>query len=94
MMLELGMIPVRFVLMKKRFKLLNYILNEATETMIRQVFETLKKDSPIGDFVSLVEKDKVQLELFISDENVQIGSKWSWDQFVNEKVCSIEISGL
>ena len=36
--------------------------------------------------MSLVEKDKIQLEIFISDEDVQIVSKWSWDKFVNEKV--------
>ena len=34
MMLELGFIPVRYVLMKKRLKFLHYILQESTETMI------------------------------------------------------------
>ena len=45
MMLELGIIPVRFVMMKKRLQFLHYILNENIESTISQVFETLKKDS-------------------------------------------------
>ena len=36
MMLEIGMIPVRFVLMKKRLQFLHYISSEPTETMLRR----------------------------------------------------------
>ena len=42
MMLELGIIPVRYVLM-----------NESTSSMLRQVYDTLKEESRHGDFVSL-----------------------------------------
>ena len=45
MMLELGIAPVRFVIMKKRMQFLHYILNESTESMIRKVYDTLKQDS-------------------------------------------------
>ena len=57
MMLELGVIPVKFVLMKKRMVFLQYILKESTSSMIKQVFEALKLDSRKGDFVNLTNKD-------------------------------------
>ena len=45
MYLELGIIPVRFVLMSKRINFLKYILNEHRGSMIREVYEALKTDS-------------------------------------------------
>jgi hypothetical protein len=44
MCLELGVIPVKFVIIEKRLKFLKYILDETITTMIRQVFETLKEE--------------------------------------------------
>ena len=58
MMLELGTIPVRFVIMKKRLQFLHYILNENKESMLSQVFETLKSESKKGDFVHLTNGDR------------------------------------
>ena len=45
MMLELDIVPIRFVLIKKYLQFIHYILNESEESMIRKVFETLKEDS-------------------------------------------------
>ena len=49
MMLEFGIVPIRFILMKKWMQFLHYILNESEESMIKRVFETLKEDSRKGD---------------------------------------------
>ena len=38
MMLELGLVPIRFVHTKKFMQFLHYLLNENEETMIRKVF--------------------------------------------------------
>ena len=86
MMLELGIIPVRFVLMKKRLQFLHYILNESTSTMLRQVYDTLKEESRHGDFVSLTQSDKNALNIDISEEDIQLVSKWSWKKYLTEKV--------
>ena len=45
MFLELGVIPVRNVIMAKRLNFLHYILNENTGSIIHQVYEVLKSDS-------------------------------------------------
>lgn len=54
MMLEVGFLPVRFVIMKKLLQFLHLILNESINSMIRQVYNVLKEDSRKGDFISLV----------------------------------------
>ena len=46
MYLELEILPVKYIIMKKG---LRYILNEDMSSMIRQVYETLKLDSRKGD---------------------------------------------
>ena len=50
MFLELGIIPVKFIMKGKRANFLKYILNESKDTMIRQVYEALKVDSKKRDF--------------------------------------------
>ena len=61
MQLELGIIPVRFVVKQKRLNFLHYILNESMESLVKQVYIALKEDSRKGDFVSLINTDKKRL---------------------------------
>ena len=57
MCLELGIIPVRYVIMKKRLNFLHYILKETITSTVRQVYDTLKHDSRKGDFYFIIQKD-------------------------------------
>ena len=51
--LELGILPAKFVIMKKRLNFLRYILKEDMGSMIQQVYDALKTESRNGDFVNL-----------------------------------------
>ena len=62
-MLELGIIPIKFILMKKRLLFLHYILRENKDSMLYKVFIALNEDSRKGDFVDMVKKDKTDLKL-------------------------------
>ena len=86
MYLELGILPVKFVLMKKRLKFLRYILHEDMNSLIRQVYETLKTESRHGDFVDLVKKDIEELKLNLLESDIQNTTKIEWKKYVNEKV--------
>ena len=55
--LELGILPGKYVIMKKRLKFLKYILDEPMETMIRKVFEEQRKETQKGDFINQVSND-------------------------------------
>ena len=71
MSLELGIVPVKFVIMEKRLIFLKYILEESMSSMIRQVFETPKKDSIKGDFIYLVQQDMEELCITYTEEEIQ-----------------------
>ena len=88
MMLELGIAPVRFVIMKKRMQFLHYILNESTESMIRKVYDTLKQDSRHGDFVSQTNSDRLSLDINLNDSEIKSFSKGMWKSFVEKKINS------
>ena len=86
MYLELGILPVKYVIMEKRLKFLRYILNEDMSSMIRQVYETLKLDSRKGDFVYLIKQDMEDLDLDLTEEEIQICTKIQWTKFIHERV--------
>ena len=43
--------------------------------MIRQVYKALKTDSRKGDFINLIKQDMEELEIFITDEEIQSVNK-------------------
>ena len=85
MMLEFGLIPVRYVIMQKRMLFLYYILQESTNTMIRQVFDTLRDDSRNGDFIYLSNLDRKELKIQLTNVEIQDLSKLQWKKIVREK---------
>ena len=84
MCLELGVIPVKFVIMEKRLYFLKYILDENISLMLRQVYEALKGDSRKGDFVSLIKTDMEELSIEITEEEIVSLKKTDWKKYVNE----------
>ena len=94
MMLELGIIPVRFVIMQKRMQFLQYILQESTDSMLSRVFQTLKEDSTKGDFVALTNKDKLDLEITFTDIDIKNMSKRRWKRIVKEKTHIVSLKYL
>ena len=86
MSLELGVVPVKFVLMAKRTNMLHYILNENTNSTMRQVFEELKIDSRKGDSCSLVQKDLKDLDIDVNETAIENYSKSQWKIIVKNAV--------
>ena len=86
MSLELGVVPVRYVLMAKRLNMLHYILNESTSSTMYQVYEELKRDSRKGDFYSLIKKDFKDLDIQINEESIKNYSKNQCKVFIKNVV--------
>ena len=86
MSIELGVIPVSFVIMEKQLNFLKYILEQSMSSMLRQVYETLKKDSVKGDFIYLIEKDMDQLNITFTEEEIQGMTKPQWKKYVHSIV--------
>ena len=62
----------------KRLNFLRYILNESITSMIGRVYETLKTDSRKGDLVYLVREDIYDLEIDLSEDEIQRMSRYEW----------------
>ena len=85
MMLELGLILVQFVIMKKRLQFLHHILTESTEALVRQVFDVLKEDSRKGYFVNLTNIDCEEFDIDLNNEEIADISKYSRKKYLKEK---------
>ena len=86
MCLELGVVPVRYVLMAKRLNLLHYILNESTSSTIFQVYEVLKQENQKGDFYSLSQKDLQDLNIKLNEVQIKEYSTTKWKTYVKNVI--------
>ena len=86
MHLELGIIPVKYVIMQKRMNFLHYLLKEDTESMISKVFYALEADSRRGDFIALTNIDRNELDILETNEEIKSFSKFTWKKYIRKKV--------
>ena len=94
MSLELGFIPVKYVIMYKRMTFLHYILSESTESMIRKVYTALKSDSRRGDFYHLVVKDMKELEIIFDENKILSYTYIHWKKHIKSKVYDLSLKSL
>ena len=53
--------------------------------MIQQVIKALNEDSKKGDFVNLTNKDRTELEIDLSNEEIEGMSQYMWKRYINNK---------
>ena len=94
MFLELGIIPVKYVIMYKRRIFLYDILQENKTSTLRQVYNVLKSESRKGDFEYLVKKDLNKIQIEISEEEIKHYSKEQWRYFVKKNVTDLAFKML
>ena len=84
--LETGNIPIRFILMSRRLNFLHYILNQDSNSLLRNVFDA-QVDNPIrGDWVTQVEIDMRELGLFLTFDQIKNISKEKFKQVLRDRV--------
>ena len=94
MSLELGFVPVKYVIMYKRLTFLHYILNENTTSTLKQVYDVLKCDSRRGDFYCLVQKDMKDTEITQNEEEIKQFKEEKWKEYVKHKVTKLALKML
>ena len=53
--------------------------------MLSKVFRVLQADSRKGDFVDLSSRDKTELDIVMTDEEIEAMSKLQWKQLIKQK---------
>ena len=92
--LELGCIPFRELIIKRRILFMHYIVNEKPESMIRQFFETQLKNEKPKDWVKTVKKDLKDLKLEVDIEKFQVLKKSALKRILNKAILNMSLTRL
>ena len=78
--LELGCLPLRDIIKKRRLSYLHYILNEDSQSMIHRFFEVQLKNRIKTDWVSTVLEDFEKLKMKLSLDKIKYPCKYKCNQ--------------
>ena len=84
--LELGVVPVRFEIMKRKLGFLQYILKQNKDSMIYKILKVTSESSVKNDFVYTCKKYMKTLNLEITFEEIEKMSKFSFKKLLKEKI--------
>ena len=84
--LETSSIPVHYVVSSRRLMYLHSILQRSPDELVRKVFEAQRADPSPGDFCKLVDEDKDEIGLDISDAEIKTMSKAKFKKIVKAKI--------
>ena len=83
--LEMGCMPIRFILMKRRIIYLHYILHQDKKSLLFKVFQAQKSNPVHGDWCLTVEEDIEYLQLNLSLDQISDMSETSLKNILNKK---------
>ena len=92
--LELGCMPLRDIIRKRRISFLQYILKQDSQSMIYKFLETQMKNRKAKDWITQVLKDIQDLNLDISLENMKEMTKAKFKIILNKAVKSKALEEL
>jgi hypothetical protein len=85
MYLELGWLPLRFIIQSRRLNFLKYILNQKETSLVKQVFNEQKLHPQKRDWVNIVAKDMRKLKIDFTHEKISSMSKNMFKKIVKQK---------
>ena len=83
---DAGKLDLKSLIQIRRLMYLWEILNRDKSELITRIYTTQKLINSTGDWVRLVDADKAELGIIITDEEIQGVSKLSFKSFVKKKV--------
>ena len=94
MSLELGFIPVKYIIMYKRLAFLHYILSQNINSMVKQVYIALKSESKRGDFHDQVVQDKKETNITFNEKEICDHTHNQWKTIVKSRVKELALRNL
>lgn len=83
---ETGKLNLKSLVQTRRLMYLWHILNRDESELIHRVYKTQKNSHDIGDWVKLIESDKIELDIQVTDDEIQGVSKEIFKNYVKSKV--------
>ena len=84
--LETKSLPIRFTLSSRRLMYLHSILQKDEGELVKNVYNAQKDDVSPGDFCELVEEDKIQIGLNMTDIEISGINKQQFKKIVKTKI--------
>ena len=83
---DTGKLNLRSLIQIRRLMYLWHLLSRNESEMIHRIYDSQKVSSSVGDWVRLVEADKTELGIALTDKEIQGVSKSVFNKFVKKKV--------
>ena len=83
--LELGQVPVRFDIIKLRLYFLKYILHQDPGSNVLKMYHLQLENPKRGDWASSVKKNLEDLNIYLSNEEIKMMSKYKYKSLVKKK---------
>ena len=84
--LELGCLPFRYLIQKRRLVFLHYLLNEDSESMVHRCLMTQCKNANPKDWTSTVMKDIQELDIKMTFDEIKLMKKSSLANILNKAI--------
>ena len=84
--METGLLPIKFMVMKRRLLYLHNILTKPKSELIRKVYDVQRNMFTKHDWYNLVMEDRNQLGIVQSDEQISKMSKESFSKIITKAV--------
>ena len=84
--LEAGIIPLRFIIAKRRLMYLWTILQRPEEEMLKKVYKTQKVVRTSGDWANIIEEELKTYNINLTDEEIEATSKYTLKNLVKRNV--------
>ena len=92
--LETGKIPVHLTLISRRLMFWRHIISNDKESLLHK-FYSIQKSCPVkNDWVSQIDKDKIEIGLSLTDDEISEMSKWKFKKILKKKVSSSALAYL
>jgi hypothetical protein len=84
--LELAQLPIKNVIAVRRILYLHNILGRPDNELVKRIYYAMKNDPLKGDWINQVTKDMDEINLHLSDQEIQSYSKVDFKQLVKTKM--------
>ena len=84
--LELGVVPIRYIVMSRRLMFYHYILNQENDSLLYKFFKLQKSKSVRGDWCLTVQEDLESLNITLTEDEIEKCSEFSFKKIVNTAI--------
>ena len=84
--LELGTLPIRYLVKSRRLLFLQYLLKQEKESLMYKFFEAQSQWPQKGDWISMVKKDVNEIELNLTFDEISVMSDYSYNTKVKNAI--------